>query len=147
MSERQLKPTGRLIVQLRRLTEQVKKEEEYPYITFYRHKDTKEIHLFLAKKSNAGCVEQPESICSSISNSGRKVQLSDVEGLSPVNLSVNLYDVCSEGDVVSCQVSNFRCLSKNTARILAAFLQNQGFEICGTCVSYLYRTELGDGND
>jgi len=41
----------------------------------------------------------------------------------------------------SFSVSSFKCMKKDVARFVAALLQNNGYDVCGVCVSHLYHKE------
>jgi hypothetical protein len=114
------------------LAEQVipEREKSYPLVTFRRHKHTGKIHLFSSRRDGSVCSNYEESYCSRISENPVKIE--DTESLSNMNLRIR-------GRSVS--VKSFACKEKDWARIIAALLQNDGYDVCGVCVSHLYHKE------
>lgn len=106
--------------------EAVMEEPKFPLYSFLRLKDSNEIHIFPAVvvegETLFPCREDVWSLCS-------KVNFADAEIIDEQLPYLRGEDV-----------KNFRCLDENLARLCAAFLQNSGYEVCGTCVSRLYKT-------
>ncbi|WP_022846792.1 hypothetical protein [Desulfurobacterium sp. TC5-1] len=119
------------------LVEQViSKKNAYSYVTFRQHKNTERIHLFPSRTDNGKCTFYRESYCSRrITNA---VKLKDTEKLPSVRLKVLSSGKIKEINVTS---DKFLCVEREKARLLAALLQNNGYDVCGVCVSHLYHLD------
>jgi len=98
----------------------------YPLVSFRKHCKTGEIHLFPSKLEGEECIVYKESFCSRRKKS--PVKKGDTESLSKQRLKFR-------GKRFS---DSFECKEKEEARVIAALLQNNGFDVCGVCVSHLY---------
>ena len=107
------------------------KDKNYPLVTFRRHKHTGKIHLFSSEKREDGCYGYKESYCSR--ETENPVKLKDTESLRSMKLTTPFEE--------SFSVSSFKCMKKDVARFVAALLQNNGYDVCGVCVSHLYSGE------
>ncbi len=106
-------------------------DENYPLVTFRKHQYTGKIHLFPSKKTSNGCSIREESYCSR--ETKNPVKTKDTESLPSMNLS------SLSGESIN--IRSFMCKKKNVARVIAALLQNNGYDVCGVCVSHLYHKE------
>ena len=110
-------------------------DENYPLVTFRKHQHTGKIHLFPSKKTSNGCSIREESYCSR--ETKNPVKTKDTESLPSMNLSSLSRKSINE----SINIGSFMCKKKNVARVIAALLQNNGYDVCGVCVSHLYHKE------
>jgi len=119
---------GKANIKIKVAEEAVMEESKFPLYSFLRLKDSNEIHIFPAVvvegETLFPCKEDVWSLC-------QKANYADAESFERQTLHFR-------GEEIT--VEKFRCLDADLARFYAALLQSNGYEVCGTCVSCLYKT-------